>query len=117
MLFRSRVVAVEGAFHGRTAAAGAVTWGAQAKWYEFPRAPFEVTFVPRRDLAAIATNVGDDVAAVIVEPVQGVGGAYDMGAEYLAALRKRCDETGTPLIFDEVQIGRSERQSPQGVGV
>ena len=61
--------------------------------------------MPRRDLAAIATNVGDDVAAVIVEPVQGVGGAYDMGAEYLAALRKRCDETGTPLIFDEVQIG------------
>ena len=105
MTRRTRVVAVEGAFHGRTAAAGAVTWGAQAKWYEFPRAPFEVTFVPRRDLAAIATNVGDDVAAVIVEPVQGVGGAYDMGAEYLAALRKRCDETGTPLIFDEVQIG------------
>ena len=105
MTRRTRVVAVEGAFHGRTAAAGAVTWGAQAKWYEFPRAPFEVTFLPRRDLAAIAKNVGDDVAAVIVEPVQGVGGAYDMGAEYLAALRKRCDETGTPLIFDEVQIG------------
>ena len=105
MTGRTRVVAVEGAFHGRTAAAGAVTWGAQAKWYEFPRAPFEVTFLPRRDLAAIATNVGDDVAAVIVEPVQGVGGAYDMGTEYLAALRKRCDETGTPLIFDEVQIG------------
>ncbi|MEY4358256.1 MAG: hypothetical protein RL469_1582, partial [Pseudomonadota bacterium] len=105
MTRRTRVVAVEGAFHGRTAAAGAVTWGAQAKWYEFPRAPFEVTFLPRRDLAAIATNIGDDVAAVIVEPVQGVGGAYDMGTEYLAALRKRCDETGTPLIFDEVQIG------------
>ena len=105
MTRRTRVVAVEGAFHGRTAAAGAVTWGAQAKWYEFPRAPFEVTFLPRRDLAAIAKSVGDDVAAVIVEPVQGVGGAYDMGAEYLAALRKRCDETGTPLIFDEVQIG------------
>jgi acetylornithine/succinyldiaminopimelate/putrescine aminotransferase len=105
MTGRTRVVAVEGAFHGRTAAAGAVTWGAQAKWYEFLRAPFEVTFLPRRDLAAIATNIGDDVAAVIVEPVQGVGGAYDMGTEYLAALRKRCDETGTPLIFDEVQIG------------
>lgn len=105
MTHRTRVVAVEGAFHGRTAAAGAVTWGAQAKWYEFPRAPFEVTFLPRRDVAAIAAGVGDDVAAVIVEPVQGVGGAFDMGAEYLAALRKRCDETGTLLIFDEVQIG------------
>ena len=105
MTRRTRVVAVEGAFHGRTAAAGAVTWGAQAKWYEFPRAPFEVTFLPRRDVAAIAAGIGDDVAAVIVEPVQGVGGAFDMGAEYLAALRKRCDETGTLLIFDEVQIG------------
>lgn len=105
MTHRTRVVAVEGAFHGRTAAAGAVTWGAQAKWYEFPRAPFEVTFLPRRDVAAIAAGIGDDVAAVIVEPVQGVGGAFDMGAEYLAALRKRCDETGTLLIFDEVQIG------------
>lgn len=105
MTHRTRVVAVEGAFHGRTAAAGAVTWGAQAKWYEFPRAPFEVTFLPRRDVTAIAAGVGDDVAAVIVEPVQGVGGAFDMGAEYLAALRKRCDETGTLLIFDEVQIG------------
>jgi acetylornithine/N-succinyldiaminopimelate aminotransferase len=37
--------------------------------------------------------------------VQGVGGAFDMGAEYLAALRKRCDEVGALLIFDEVQIG------------
>ena len=105
MTRRTRVVAIEGAFHGRTAAAGAVTWGADKKWYEFPRAPFEVTFLPRRDVAAVATGIGDDVAAVIVEPVQGVGGAFDMGAEYLAALRKRCDEVGALLIFDEVQIG------------
>src|SRR5687767_5800346 len=41
---RSRVVAVEGAFHGRTAAAAAVTWGS-ARWYGFPQAPFEVTWV------------------------------------------------------------------------
>lgn len=105
MTRRTRIVAIEGAFHGRTAAAGAITWGAQAKWYEFPRAPFEVTFLPRRDLAAVANGIGEDVAAVIVEPVQGVGGAFDMGAEYLTALRKRCDETGALLIFDEVQIG------------
>jgi 4-aminobutyrate aminotransferase-like enzyme len=105
MTRRTRVVAIEGAFHGRTAAAGAVTWGADKKWYEFPRAPFDVTFLPRRDVAAVAAGIGDDVAAVIVEPVQGVGGAFDMGAEYLAALRKRCDEVGALLIFDEVQIG------------
>ncbi len=105
MTRRTRVVAIEGAFHGRTAAAGAVTWGADKKWYEFPRAPFDVTFLPRRDVAAVAAGIGDDVAAVIVEPVQGVGGAFDMGAESLAALRKRCDEVGALLIFDEVQIG------------
>jgi acetylornithine/succinyldiaminopimelate/putrescine aminotransferase len=105
MTRRAHVAAVEGAFHGRTAAAGALTWGAQQKWYEFPRTPFDLSFMPRRDLAAIAAHVTERTAAVIVEPVQGVGGAFDMGAEYLAALRSRCDETGALLIFDEVQIG------------
>ena len=114
MTRRTRVVAVEGAFHGRTAAAGAVTWGADKKWYEFPRTPFEVSWVPRRDIAAIAGTVGEDVAAVIVEPVQGVGGAFDMGAEFLAALRARCDAVGAVLIFDEVQIGVGRSGHPFG---
>ncbi|MCC7198957.1 MAG: aminotransferase class III-fold pyridoxal phosphate-dependent enzyme, partial [Gammaproteobacteria bacterium] len=85
--------------------AGAVTWGAMGKWYGFPRTPFDVSFIPRRDLAAIAAAVTTRTAAVIIEPVQGVGGAFDMGREYLAALRARCDETGAQLIFDEVQCG------------
>lgn len=105
MTRRSTVVAIEGAFHGRTAAAGAITWGADQKWYEFPQKPFAVRWLPRRDVSAIDGLVDKDVAAVIVEPVQGVGGAFDMGAEFLAALRKRCDEVGALLIFDEVQIG------------
>ncbi|MEJ0037107.1 MAG: aminotransferase class III-fold pyridoxal phosphate-dependent enzyme [Gammaproteobacteria bacterium] len=42
---------------------------------------------------------------MIIEPVQGLAGAYDFGKEYLAALRKRCDETGALLVFDEVQCG------------
>jgi acetylornithine/succinyldiaminopimelate/putrescine aminotransferase len=102
---RDQVIAVEGSFHGRTAAAGAVTWGAAAKWYGFPRTPFDVAFLPRSDLAALAAGITSRTAAVIVEPVQGVGGAYDMGRDYLAALRARCDETGAFLIFDEVQCG------------
>jgi acetylornithine/succinyldiaminopimelate/putrescine aminotransferase len=102
---RAQIVAIEHGFHGRTAAAGAVTWGAAQKWYGFPRAPFEVSFLPRRDVAAIARQVTGDTAAVIVEPVQGLGGAFDMGAPFLAALRRRCDETGALLIFDEVQCG------------
>jgi acetylornithine/succinyldiaminopimelate/putrescine aminotransferase len=102
---RTQVAAIEHSFHGRTAAAGAITWGAASKWYGFPRTPFDVSFIPRRDSAAIAQHVGDNTAAVIVEPVQGVGGAFDMGAAFLQALRSRCDEVGALLIFDEVQCG------------
>ena len=105
MTRRPQVVAVEGSFHGRTAAAGAITWGAVGKWYEFPKTPFDVAYVPKRDIAAIANIVTEQTAAVMVEPVQGVGGAFDMGREFLAALRKRCDEVGALLVFDEVQIG------------
>jgi len=112
MTHRSKVVAIEGAFHGRTAAAGAVTWGADKKWYEFPRAPFDIGWIPRRDVSAIAGQIDSDTAAVIVEPVQGVGGAFDLGHEFLAALRARCNETGSLLIFDEVQIGVGRSGQP-----
>jgi acetylornithine/N-succinyldiaminopimelate aminotransferase len=105
MTQRQRIVAIEGSFHGRTAAAGAVTWGAREKWFGFPRTPFDVSFIPRRGADAIAAAVTEEVAAVIVEPVQGVGGAFDLGAEFLAALRRGCDEVGALLIFDEVQCG------------
>ena len=108
---RDQVVALEGSFHGRTAAAGAVTWGAAAKWYGFPRAPFDVQFLPRRDESALGA-IGPRTAAVIVEPVQGVGGAFDMGRDYLAALRRRCDESGALLIFDEVQCGMGRTGHP-----
>jgi acetylornithine/N-succinyldiaminopimelate aminotransferase len=102
---RTHVAALEYSFHGRTAAAGALTWGAAQKWYALPRSPFDVSFLPRKDIDAIAKQVTENTAAVIVEPVQGLAGAYDFGREYLAALRKRCDETGAMLIFDEVQCG------------
>ena len=102
---RAQVVAVEGSFHGRTAAAGAVTDGALKKWYGFPRTPFDVTFIPRGAHAAIAATVTERTAAVIVEPVQGLAGAVDLGAEFLRALRQRCDAVGARLIFDEVQCG------------
>jgi acetylornithine/N-succinyldiaminopimelate aminotransferase len=102
---RQQVTAIVGSFHGRTAGAGAVTWGARDKWYSYPRTPFEVNFVPRGNIDAIAGFVTDQTAAVIVEPVQGLAGAVDLGKEFLAALRRRCDEVGALLIFDEVQCG------------
>jgi len=109
---RPGIVAIEGSFHGRTAAAGAVTFGAREKWYGFPRTPFDVSFVPRADLEAIHTQVSTATAAVIVEPVQGLAGAVDLGAPFLAALRARCDEVGAYLIFDEVQCGVGRTGEP-----
>jgi acetylornithine/succinyldiaminopimelate/putrescine aminotransferase len=112
MTGRSQVVALEHSFHGRTAAAGAITWGAASSWYGFPRAPFDVKFIPRTGTAAISEAVTTQTAAVIVEPVQGVGGAFDLGAPFLRALRERCDATGAVLIFDEVQCGMGRTGHP-----
>jgi acetylornithine/succinyldiaminopimelate/putrescine aminotransferase len=111
---RTHAVALQQGWHGRTAAAGAVTWGALEKWYGFPRTPFDVRFMPRNDPAAAAQYIDRDTAAVIVEPVQGVGGAYDVGKPMLQALRRRCDETGAVLIFDEVQCGVGRTGAPFG---
>ena len=104
MTGRDEVVALEHGFHGRTAAAGALTWGAAQTWYGFPRTPFEVRFIARDNLTGL-NAITERTAAVVVEPIQGVGGAFDVGAQYLQALRQRCDATGTMLIFDEVQCG------------
>lgn len=101
---RSRVLAVTHGFHGRTAAAGAVTWNADG-WYGFPMKPFDVDFIPRDDAATAADMIGDDVAAVIVEPIQGVAGAYDLSPEFLTTIRERTAKHGALLIADEVQSG------------
>jgi acetylornithine/N-succinyldiaminopimelate aminotransferase len=101
----TRVVAVEGSFHGRTAAAGAVTWGAEKKWYGFPGKPFDVRFIKPSDAGRLGELIDDATAAVIVEPVQGVAGAVDLPKAFLEALRFRCSENGSILIFDEVQCG------------
>src|SRR4029077_14517777 len=108
---RTRIVALEGAFHGRTAAAAAVSHQSE-KWYGFPRAPFDVTFVPRGDLDALQAALGPDVAALIVEPVQGLAGAVDLGAGYLKAARELTRSAGALLIFDEVQCGMGRSGHP-----
>jgi acetylornithine/succinyldiaminopimelate/putrescine aminotransferase len=111
---RGKTVALEHGWHGRTAAAGAVTWGALEKWYGFPRTPFDVNFLPRDQPAAVERMVDRDTAAVIVEPIQGMGGAYDVGKPMLQALRRRCDKVGAVLIFDEVQCGMGRTGAPFG---
>src|ERR1700688_1843038 len=109
---RSMIWALLQGWHGRTAAAGAVTWGALEKWYGFPRTPFDVSFTPRDNPGAVERYIDRETAAVIVEPIQGVGGAYDVGKPMLEALRRRCDEVGAILIFDEVQCGMGRTGAP-----
>src|SRR5262245_5742215 len=111
---RSKVVAMEHSFHGRTAAAGAVTYGAAKTWYGFPRTPFDVQFVPRNDTAALAAAVDSSTAAVIIEPVQGLAGAFDFAPEYLRAIRAACDRSGALMIIDEVQTGMGRLGAPFG---
>jgi acetylornithine/N-succinyldiaminopimelate aminotransferase len=102
---RTEAVALEHGWHGRTAAAAAVTWGAREKWYGFPAAPFEVNWVSRTDPESAAAGITHRTACVIVEPVQGLAGAYDVSVDVLKAIRARCDEVGALLIYDEVQCG------------
>jgi len=101
---RSAVVALAGGFHGRTAAAASITDGS-ARWYGFPAAPFEVRRVPFDDPAAISSAIDGDVAAVVIEPVQGVAGAREVPADVLRAARAACDRAGALWISDEIQCG------------
>ena len=111
---RPKVVAMEHSFHGRTAAAAAVTYGAAKTWYGFPRAPFDVVFVPRNDTAALAAAVDSSTASVIIEPVQGLAGAFDFAPEFMHAIRAACDRSGALLIIDEVQTGMGRLGAPFG---
>ena len=105
---RKKVLAITQGFHGRTAAAAAVTWNSD-RWYGFPAKPFEVDFIPREDIVEAKKMIGSDIAAVIFEPIQGVAGAYDLSPDFLHTLRTETQKHGTMLIADEVQsgIGRS----------
>ena len=101
---RSRVLAFDGAFHGRTSAAVNATDNEKIK------APinrnYPVTFLPLNDLAAVERELAKgDVAALIIEGVQGVHGIYVPEPEFLEALPALCHEHGAVLILDEVQSG------------
>jgi len=102
---RKKVLAITHGFHGRTAAAAAVTWKAADSWYAFPNTPFAVDFIPRNDVAAAHAMIDNSVAAVIFEPVQGVAGAYDLSHEFMQALSAACASSAAILIADEVQSG------------
>ncbi|MBQ9201568.1 MAG: aminotransferase class III-fold pyridoxal phosphate-dependent enzyme [Bacteroidales bacterium] len=101
---RRKVVAFGKAFHGRTSAAVRVT--DNPKIVAPVNEGLEVCFLPLNDLEAVRkTLAAQDVCAVIIEGIQGVGGVRLPDDEFLRGLRQSCSETGTVLILDEIQSG------------
>jgi len=99
-----KFITCEGSFHGRTFATMTAT--AQPKHHEglLPLLPGFV-YVPFNDIEALEAAFSDEVAAVMVEPIQGEGGINIADKEYLQAIRRLCDENGALVIFDEVTTG------------
>ncbi len=105
---RKTVVAFEGGFHGRSllmlSIGGIEKYRKLACLEGEPLYP-HVKIVPFNYTDAALKAIGDGCAAVVIEPVQGLGGARTADKAFLQALRDRCDETGSLLVFDEVQCG------------
>ena len=101
---RLGLVSTDGAFHGRTAAALALT-GQPGKRSPFEPLPGDVVFVPYGDIEALQSVITNTTSAVILEPIQGEAGVHPAPTGYLAAARQACDDAGALLIVDEVQTG------------
>ncbi|CDO06310.1 acetylornithine transaminase [Mycolicibacterium cosmeticum] len=101
---RTKVVAAEGGFHGRTMGSLALT-GQPAKRAPFEPLPGEVTFVPYGDVDALERVVDDTTAAVFLEPIMGEGGVVVPPPGYLVKAREITAKHGALLVLDEVQTG------------
>ena len=101
---RFRIITMERSFHGRTLATLSATGQEKIKkGFEPVLAGFD--FVPFNDVEAVRSQIGPSTCAVMLEPIQGEGGVRCPDENYLKTIRKICDESGTLLIFDEIQTG------------
>ncbi len=101
---RKRILAAKRAFHGRTYGALSATFAPRYRQGFEPLVP-EFEHISYNNPQALEEAINDEVAAVILEVVQGEGGIYPAAPEYLQAARERCDRHGALLIFDEIQSG------------
>jgi acetylornithine/N-succinyldiaminopimelate aminotransferase len=101
---RSRMLAVEGGFHGRTMGALALT-GNEAYRKPFEPLVGETVFLPANDIAALENAATPNTAAIFLEPILGEGGIVPLTAEYVQAARTAADRVGAALVFDEIQSG------------
>jgi acetylornithine/N-succinyldiaminopimelate aminotransferase len=100
---RGEIVVLHGGFHGRTYGALSATFQ-ESK--QAPFAPLVPGFVPvPRDVDALDAAVGEQTAAVLLEPIQGETGVNVLSDELLHAARAACDRVGAALVFDEIQTG------------
>lgn len=101
---RSRMLALEGGFHGRTMGALALT-GNEAYRKPFEPLVGETIFLPANDVAALESAATPDTAAIFLEPILGEGGIVPLTREYARAARAAADRVGAALVFDEIQSG------------
>lgn len=101
---RTKVIALEHSFHGRTLGALSLTYKEK---YRAPFAPLpeNVSWIPAGDIEALRAAVDETVSAVFIEPIQGEAGVLELSTEYLQAAREITRDSGALLVFDEVQTG------------
>jgi acetylornithine/LysW-gamma-L-lysine aminotransferase len=101
---KPEIIAMMGAFHGKTMGALSATWD---KKYREPFEPLvpEFKHVPPGNLEKVRNAITEKTAAILVEPIRGEGGIRVPTNDFLPGLREICDETGVLLIFDEIQTG------------
>jgi len=111
---RKQIAALQGGFHGRTLLALSATAN------EKLRSPYDELLCPatrlRPNVPEDAELINERTAAVILEPIQSMAGVVELSAAFLQALRKRCDEVGTLLIYDEIQTGMGRLGRPFAAG-
>jgi len=101
---KSRLVALQGSYHGRTFGALSLT-GQEKHRKGFGPLLEEVTFVAQNDLEGLRAAVNDNTCAIVLEPIFGEGGIYECSVEFLQECRALADRFKAALIFDEIQCG------------
>jgi acetylornithine/N-succinyldiaminopimelate aminotransferase len=101
---KSRLVALQGSYHGRTFGALSLT-GQEKHRKGFEPMLEEVTFVAQNDVERLRAAVSDNTCAIVLEPIFGEGGIYECSVEFLQECRAAADRHHAALIFDEIQCG------------
>ena len=101
---KSRLVGLEGSYHGRTFGALSLT-GQEKHRKGFEPLLEDVTFVPQNNIEALRAAINDNTCAIVLEPIFGEGGILECSVEFLRECRALCDRHQAALIFDEIQCG------------